>query len=54
MDTADLTPGRGITTSVGAATGPPDTPLIRMIERADLALYRAKRLGKNRVEVAGA
>jgi two-component system, cell cycle response regulator len=54
VETADLTPGRGITTSVGAATGPPDTPLIRMIERADLALYRAKRLGKNRVEVAGA
>lgn len=54
VDTFDVTPGRTISASVGVATGPAGTALIRMIERADLALYRAKRLGKNRVEVAGA
>lgn len=53
-DVSDLTPGRRLTASVGAAVGTVGTPLIRVIERADLALYRAKRLGKNCVEVAGA
>lgn len=54
IDTSDLTAGRSITVSVGAAMASAGTPLIRVIERADLALYRAKRLGKNRVEVATA
>ena len=54
VETRDVTPGSTISASVGVAMGSAGTPLIRMIERADLALYRAKRLGKNRVEVAGA
>jgi diguanylate cyclase (GGDEF)-like protein len=50
---SELTPG--VTVSVGVATF--DTRLDRepndLVQRADAALYRAKRLGRNRVERAG-
>lgn len=54
IDLSDVTPGRTMTVSIGSSVGTGGTPLIRVIERADLALYRAKRLGKDRVELAGA
>jgi diguanylate cyclase (GGDEF)-like protein len=50
--TARLTdvPGVRVTVSVGAAASPAgDDPLERLIDRADRALYRAKRGGRNRV-----
>jgi diguanylate cyclase (GGDEF)-like protein len=52
----DLAPGLHVTLSLGVASlEPADAALVDLIRRADLALYRAKRLGRNRVEVdAGA
>ena len=50
-DGADL--GR-ITLSIGCARYVPSDPLTSLIQRADEALYRAKRAGRNRVLVAQA
>jgi diguanylate cyclase (GGDEF)-like protein len=41
------------TVSIGVASGSPATAIDLLITRADEALYRAKRNGRNRVEVAG-
>ncbi len=51
VETADL--AFPITVSFGAATAEPDgsRPADEMVKRADDALYRAKRLGRNRVEL---
>ena len=45
-----------ITTSIGLALAPADTALELddMIEMADVALYSAKRAGRNRVEIVEA
>jgi len=49
----ELSPG--ITISVGVATLDPrvDREPNDLVQRADAALYRAKRMGRNRVERAG-
>ena len=44
--------GEAVTVSVGIATGGPADALTAVIARADDALYRAKRLGRNRVETS--
>lgn len=47
----DLAPDLRITLSLGVASlEPADAALVDLLRRADLALYRAKRLGRNRVE----
>jgi diguanylate cyclase (GGDEF)-like protein len=47
----DLAPGLRVTLSIGAATlEPGDAALVDLMRRADLALYRAKRRGRDRVE----
>lgn len=53
MDCSDIAADLRITTSIGVATlnHPEETPE-QMLKRADDALYRAKRRGRNRVEVA--
>jgi len=43
--------GRNITISVGVAQAQAGDKLISLIERADQALYRAKHLGRNRIEL---
>jgi diguanylate cyclase len=45
---------RQVTVSVGIAMASADESLESLLERADSALYTAKRLGRNRVEVAPA
>jgi len=41
---------KGVTVSVGVAVaGSPDQPISELVDEADHALYRAKRLGRNRV-----
>jgi len=43
----------GVTISMGVATYPDDASTMQeLVREADKALYRAKALGKNRVEVA--
>ena len=42
-----------VTASFGVTVaGPSDTSLMEMLKRADQALYRAKRQGRDRVEAA--
>lgn len=44
--------GQHVTVSAGVATSlPTDDPITAVLRRADAALYRAKRAGRNRVEV---
>ena len=47
--------GPYVTISIGAASAvpSPDVPMTSLIEAADLALYKAKRAGKNQVAVTG-
>ena len=45
----DAAPIGSVTVSVGAARHEPGEPIGGWIERADAALYRAKREGRNRV-----
>ena len=53
LETAALGHGRQHTVSIGvAAAGEAQTSLRDLMERADRALYRAKRDGRNRVELA--
>lgn len=47
-----LPEGRRVTVSIGVAEHRPGEPVESTLERADLALYRAKQGGRNRVEAA--
>ncbi|WP_254204322.1 GGDEF domain-containing protein [Aeromonas sp. FDAARGOS 1415] len=44
--------GVAVTASFGVASRQPDEPMSKTLQRADMALYRAKGAGRNRVEVA--
>ncbi len=48
---ADIHPALAVTVSVGVACAP-DYDMAELIERADFAMYRAKRAGRNRVVAA--
>ncbi|MBX3688436.1 tetratricopeptide repeat-containing diguanylate cyclase [Dokdonella sp.] len=51
----DLGPGEGVTLSIGVAElEAQDRDMAALVARADTALYRAKALGRNRVEEASA
>ncbi len=55
LDCSDLHPALRVTLSVGAAVWrPEDAGVAATLKRADESLYRAKGLGRNRVEVAAA
>lgn len=43
----------GVTLSAGVAAATGDEPPAAVLHRADLAMYRAKRAGRNRIELAG-
>jgi diguanylate cyclase (GGDEF)-like protein len=45
-----ITPGRGLSASLGVAAARPGENLRQLVERADRALYRAKNAGRGRVE----
>ncbi|MFK8793912.1 diguanylate cyclase [Planococcus plakortidis] len=49
---ADQQPGGQLTVSLGVALSETEQPLDELIERADRALYRSKKSGRNRVTVA--
>ncbi len=51
LDMSALTPGRRLTVSIGATLGAQGSSLDRLVQVADEALYRAKRSGRNRVEL---
>ncbi len=48
----DLSPGLSVTASIGVAVRGPKEPWSAWVERADKALYRAKKDGRDRVVVA--
>ena len=52
LETDDLTPGRSITVSIGAALGSHPETIDDLVAHADDALYLAKGNGRNRVELA--
>lgn len=52
-DWSGLAPALKVTVSIGLAEATPADDATRLIERADDALYDAKRTGRNRVRVAG-
>ena len=49
----DLPAGFRLTVSIGLACAVPGESIERLLERADQSLYRAKRLGRDRIEEAG-
>lgn len=53
-DWATLSPGLGVTMSVGLATRGAEVQVPALLERADACLYLAKRAGRNRVVVDAA
>lgn len=54
MSLEHLAPGLRLSISLGVtAKGPEQDTLDQLLKRADRALYRAKELGRNRVELAG-
>ena len=50
-DWSALSPGLRVTMSIGVACSDADPDAASLLEHADSCLYRAKRLGRNRVEV---
>jgi hypothetical protein len=52
-DWATLSPGLGVTMSVGLATRRREVQVPALLERADTCLYLAKRSGRNRVIADG-
>jgi diguanylate cyclase (GGDEF)-like protein len=50
-DWSALSPGLRVTMSVGVACSEADPDAASLLEQADACLYRAKRLGRNRVEI---
>jgi two-component system chemotaxis family response regulator WspR len=52
---ANSSTGQYVTISIGGASAVPsaESPMTSLIEAADLALYKAKRDGKNKVDVTG-
>jgi diguanylate cyclase (GGDEF)-like protein len=51
-DWSPLAPGRPLTVSAGVAEYRPGEPVEEVLRRADLALYQAKRDGRNCTRVA--
>lgn len=52
-DLADVAQGLPVTVSIGVVDAGDDPALEALMEAADMALYRAKNAGRNRVEGAG-
>jgi diguanylate cyclase (GGDEF)-like protein len=49
----EIRPGLALTVSIGVAARDDDRDVERLLDRADAAMYRAKRAGRNRVERSG-
>lgn len=49
----DATPGQHVTASIGVALAQKRDSALTLFDRADKAMYEAKRAGRNRVEIAG-